>query len=156
MSQVTDRETEKAIMQYIMNDSRVDDREIDVHVEEGTVYLTGKVDSAAERQAVEEDVQAAAHVESCVNQITLRNYVERSDAELKEAVKHALMRDASADASQIEIGASNGEVLLRGQVDSYAQKKAVEDVVWWTPGVTNVVSRLQVGAEAAVPEDLKD
>jgi osmotically-inducible protein OsmY len=156
MSQVTDRETEAAILEYIKNDSRVDEDEIEVHVEEGTVYLMGRVDSAAERQAVEEDVQAAAHVEDMIDQITLRNYVERSDQELKEEVKHALMRDPTVDVEQIEIGASNGEVLLRGQIDTYAQKTAIEDIVWWTSGVTNVVSHLAVTAQDVVPEDLKE
>ena len=156
MSQVTDRETETLILDYLRNDSRVDDHEIEVHVEQGTIYLTGRVDSAAERQAVHEDVEAAAHVEDIVNQITLRNFVERTDQELKEEVKHALMRDGSADVAQLEIGANNGEVMLRGRVDSYLQKTAAEDVVWWTPGVTNVVSHLEVEAEDAIPEDLKD
>lgn len=156
MSQVTDREMESAIQLYLRNDSRVDDREVDVHVEEGTVYLTGRVDSAAERQAVQEDIQAAAHVEDMVNQITLRNFVERSDEELKEEVKHALMRDDSIDVRQIEIGTNNGEVALRGTLDSFAQKTEAEDVVWWTPGVTNVISHLEVQAESLIPDDLQD
>lgn len=156
MNQVTDRETEAAIIRFLENDSRVDNREIDVHVEEGTVYLMGRVDSAAERQAVQEDVEAAGHIESIVNQITLRNFVERTDQELKEEVKHALMRDASVNAEQIKIEAKAGEVTLQGPIESYSQKNAVEDVVWWTPGVTNVVSHLEVEAEDAIPEDLKD
>lgn len=156
MSQVTDRETESAILRFIESDTRVDDREIDVSVEEGTVYLTGRVDSAAERQAVQEDVEAAAPVECVVNQITLRNYVERTNEELKEEVRHALMRDGSVELQQIQISASEGEVVLHGCLQSYSQKNTVEDVVWWTPGVTNVVSRLEVQVEDAVPEDLKD
>lgn len=155
MSQLTDRETEAAILRFLQNDTRVDNREIDVHVEEGTVYLTGRVDSAAERQAVQEDVEAA-RAESVVNQITLRNYVQRTDRELKEEVKHALMRDASVEIEQIRIDAKNGEVILQGRMDSYAQKHAAEDVAWWTPGVTNVVSHLEVAAADAIPEDLKD
>lgn len=156
MSQVADREAEAVIMRHLRSDSRVDDREIDVHVEEGTVYLTGRVDSAAERQAVQEDVEVAVHAEGIVNQITLRNFVERSDKELKEVVRHALMRDDSADIGRIQIGTNNGEVMLRGRLESYAQKNKVEDVVWWTPGVTNVVSHLEVEVEDAIPDDLKD
>lgn len=156
MNQVTDRETEAAIMRFIESDTRIDGREIDVHVEQGTVYLTGRVDSAAERQAVQEDVEAAGHVEGVINQITLRNYVQRTDQELKEEVRHALMRDASVEIDKIEIMARDGEVTLQGRIDTYAQKNAAEDVVWWTPGVTNVTSHLEVMAEDAIPEDLKD
>lgn len=156
MNQVTDRETEAAIQRSIATDTRVDGREIDVHVEQGTVYLTGRVDSAAERHAVQEDVEAASHTEGVVNQITLRNFVERSDKELTEEVKHALMRDASVDVEQIKIEAKDGEVTLRGHIDSFAEKTSAEDVVWWTPGVTNVISHLEVAAQEAIPEDLKD
>ena len=46
---------------------------------------------------MEEDVETAARVEGVVNQITLRNYIERTDEELREAVRHALIRDASVD-----------------------------------------------------------
>lgn len=143
-------------MRLLRDDTRVDRSEIEVHVEEETVYLTGTVDSAAERQAVQEDVQAVAPAGSIVNQITLRNYVERTDDELREAVRHALIRDVSVDVGPIDVAAKDGEITLSGIVQSRAQRNAAEDVAWWTPGVTNVTSRLQVESESETPLDLKD
>lgn len=154
MNPLLDREIEGAIHQVLLADSRVDVGEVVVLVEDKTVFLTGTVDSAAERQAILEDVGTVAHVNDVVDNLVLRNYVERTDHELTEAVKHALGRDIVVDSAPIHVEAIKGEVILSGHIDSYAQKSAAEDVAWWTPGVTNVISHLVV--EDEIPADLKE
>lgn len=156
MSELADREMEESIRRFLAADSRVDMTEVNVCVEDRTALLCGTVDSAAERQAVLEDVRAAARVEDIVDQLVLRNFVERTDDELKEAVKHALARDIAVDAAFVSVEASEGEVALSGHVDSYSQKNVAEDVAWWTPGVTSVVSHLEVTDESGIPADLKE
>ena len=154
MGELADREMEESIRRFLTADSRVDMMEVDVCVEDRTVILSGTVDSAAERQAVVEDVKAAARVEDIVDQLVLRNFVERTDEELREAVRHALARDITVHAELVVVEAREGEVALSGCMDSYSQKTAAEDVAWWTPGVTNVVSHLEV--EDELPADLKE
>ena len=154
MGELADREIEESIRRFLAADSRVDTGEVDVAVEDRTVYLSGAVDTAAERQAILEDVRAAAYVEDVVEQLRLRNYIERTDDELTEAVKHALSRDLAVDAGPVGVSAVGGVVTLSGHVESYSQKNTAEDVAWWTPGVTDVVSRLQV--EEEIPADLKE
>lgn len=156
MNELGDRGIEEAIRRFLAADTRVDVGEIDITVEDRTVFLSGKVDSAAERQAILEDVGAAGRVEAVVDQLVLRNFVQRSDDELREAVKHALARDIAVDANPVTVEASEGSVVLRGHVDSYSQKNNAEDVAWWTPGVTNVVSHLEVEDEEDIPADLKE
>ena len=154
MGEMADREIEELARECIIADSRVDIGEIDVNVRDRIVYLSGKVDSAAERQAITEDISIIPGVIDVVDQLVLRNYVERTDDELREAVKHALARDIAVDASPVTVEAEEGKVVLRGHVDSYAQKNNAEDVAWWTPGVTEVISHLEV--EEDIPADLKD
>ena len=154
MGELADREMEESIRRFLTADSRVDMTEVDVCVEDRTALLSGTVDSAAERQAVVEDVRAAGRVEDIVDQLVLRNYVERTDQELREAVRNALARDIAVNAELVLVEAREGEVALSGHVDSYSQKTAAEDVAWWTPGVTNVVSHLEVEDEP--PADLKE
>lgn len=154
MAAVTDLGMEESIRRFLTADSRVDISEVEVRVEDGTAYLSGTVDSAAERQAIVEDVRAAARIDDVVDQLALRNYVERTDGELIEAVRHALVRDIAVQPAPIRVDARNGEIVLSGHVDSYARKNAVEDVAWWTPGVTAVVSHLEV--EDEIPADLKE
>jgi len=154
MNPLSDSEIEEAARRALLADTRVDVREVDVCVEEGTAFLTGAVDSAAERKAVLEDVRAVHGVKDVVDGLVLRNYVERTDEELREAVRHALVRDIAVGVDRIAVEAAGGQVTLSGMVDSHSQKNAAEDVAWWTPGVTDVVSRLQV--EDEIPADLKD
>lgn len=154
MGDLADREIEESIHRSLAADSRVDTGEIDVSAEDRTVFLSGTVDSAAERQAVLENVMATPRVDGAIDQLRLRNFVERTDEELTEAVKHALARDITVDERPLSVQAREGEVTLTGHVDSRSRKNTVEDVAWWTPGVTNVVSHLQV--EEEIPADLKE
>jgi len=154
MNVLADRVIEESIRRFLVADSRVDVGEVVVHVEDRTIFLSGTVDSAAERHAVLEDVRAVARIDDIVDNLDLRNYVERTDEELTEAVKHALARDIIVDSAPILVEARNGEVVLSGRIDSYLQKSAAEDVAWWTSGVTNVVSHLVV--EDEIPADLKE
>lgn len=154
MNALADRQIEESIRRFLAADSRVDTGEVDVHVEDRTVFVSGSVDSAAERQAVLDDIRAAVGVQDVVDDLILRNYIERTDEELTEIVRHSLARDSSVGPSSILVQASKGAVTLSGQVESHSLKHAAEDVAWWTPGVTNVVSHLEVGDEIAA--DLKE
>ncbi|MCE5197641.1 MAG: BON domain-containing protein [Armatimonadota bacterium] len=148
-----DRDIEERLTRALSKDSRIDLSEITVRVDEGVVYLTGTVDSAAERQAAQEDIYAAASVRQVVDQLRLRNYIERTDEELRESVKQVLVRDIDLDARPISVEASNGVVILSGCVASYAQKSEAETIAWWTPGVTDVVSHLEVDS---IPEPIDE
>lgn len=147
MVRPSDTLVEELARRVLKNDSRVDVSEIQVTVEDGVVYLSGTVDSAAERRAAREDLLAAPEVGQVVDDLKLRNYIERTDEELREAVKRALIRDIDVDPRRIEIQASRGAVILGGLVPSYAQKAEAESVAWWTSGVVEVTNRLEVDGQ---------
>jgi osmotically-inducible protein OsmY len=150
--QPRDRELENLIKHMLVEDTRVDPKEVNLRVENGVVHLEGTVDSAAERKAVYDDVEAVAGVTQIDDNLKLRNFIERSDDELMEAVKQDLMRAPYVNASGIDIIAHNGEVTLKGRVQNFAEKSAAENVAWWTPGVLNVVSQLSA-EETDLSED---
>ena len=152
MAALTDREMTDLVNRVLSRDSRVDPREIEVRVENGVVYVSGAVDSAAERRAAQEDIESTP-AERVVDTIRLRNFVERTDEELQAAVKQALVRDIAVDAGPVEVEARSGAVTLVGRTASYAQKYAAEDVAWWTPGVTDVVSHLEVDGFSEPPDE---
>ncbi|MCL5104658.1 MAG: BON domain-containing protein [Armatimonadetes bacterium] len=148
-----DRKVEELVTSVLSKDSRIDFSEIKVKVENGVVYLSGTVDSAAERRAAQEDLESAPPVETVVDQLTLRNFIERTDEELAESVRRALIRDITLDARQIKVEATGGVVTLSGRVESYAQKSAAENVALWTPGVVDVISHLEAGPLPGPPEE---
>lgn len=154
LDNITDSDLHRMITSALQEDPRVDMNEVDVRVQRGVVYLSGEVDSAAERHAIQESIRSTGAAGSVVDELTLRNYVERTDDELRGAVKQALIRDISIDAGNVEIDTAGGAVTLRGHVSSYAQKMNAETVAWWTPGVINVTNRLDVDGLGDTPEDI--
>lgn len=146
-------ELKKSVMDVLARDTRIDEKEINVRVEEGAVFVEGTVDSAAERKAAVLDIQRTPGVKSVVDYLRLRNYIERTDSELEEAVKQDLMRDPYVDPATIGIRAHAGEIKLQGRVRTYAEKHAAENVTLWTPGVTDMISDLEVEEEEELAEE---
>ena len=68
----------------------------------------------------------------------------RSDERIREEISDALMNDAEIDASEIEIEVQNGEVVLRGSVDSREAKRAAEDLAESVQGVNDVRNEIRV------------
>ena len=143
----------RMVLDAFSADSRIDKREVQFEVKDGVVHLRGAVDSAAESRAAEEDVYATGQVTSVVNGLTLRNYIERTDEELRQSVRRALRRDLAVEDDRIHVETADGVVTLSGSVCGHRGKAAAENVAWWTPGVTGVVSRIEIEGAASPPED---
>lgn len=146
----SDAQIREEVERLLRETSRVDWHEVQVAVADSIVTLTGAVDSAREKRnarQLAEDVQGVRHVD---DQMQVKNFVKRPDAELAEEVRHALLRDAYVESTTIEVSANAGEIQLDGSVPTYHMRKAVEDVTWWTPGVINVDNLLLVTDEEFV------
>lgn len=71
-----------------------------------------------------------------------------SDAALRERVQSALAFEPSIDEPHIGVAVENGVVTLTGHVETYAQKKAAEDVVQRVKGVRGIAQEIEVRAAA--------
>jgi hypothetical protein len=70
-----------------------------------------------------------------------RNYT-RTDDRIIEDINEQLTRDPEIDATEIEVTCQNGEVILRGAVDSREEKRRAEDIaedVWGVKAVNNQI-----------------
>jgi osmotically-inducible protein OsmY len=150
---MTDVELGNLIDEVLCSDTRVDRGEVSIRVKDGIVHVSGTVDSAAERHAAIEDIQTVVLAKMVVDSLKLKNYVERTDEELRAEVRQALARDKAVDVAGVAVNARAGTVVLDGTVESRAQKLAIESVAWWTPGVTEVVNRLRVEGIPEPPDD---
>jgi len=72
-----------------------------------------------------------------------KNYT-RSDERIREDINDRLTDSDYLDASGIEVGVVNCEVILTGTVDSRYAKRLAEDIAEDVSGVTNVENRLRV------------
>jgi osmotically-inducible protein OsmY len=68
--------------------------------------------------------------------------------DLKSQIQKALVRNAQTDASRITVEVQGSEVILRGTVSSYAEKKAAEETACSASGVTDVHNRMIVSLPA--------
>jgi osmotically-inducible protein OsmY len=141
---------------------RVDDYLVDVAVEDGQVRLSGFVGSDFEReQAVRNArVSGVRSVDDsdlkvrwwARDEMIRKDMADKSDEEIREAVKDALVFDPRTLAFQPEVKVENGVVTLRGTVDNLkARRSAAQDAVN-TIGVHRVKNLLKVRSK----EDLTD
>jgi len=69
---------------------------------------------------------------------------KRSDNRIEEDINDRLTDHPYIDASEIEVGVTNGEVVLSGSVDDRSSKRLAEDITEEVSGVHNVENRLRV------------
>jgi osmotically-inducible protein OsmY len=78
-----------------------------------------------------------------------RNY-RRSDERIREDVSDRLMDDPHIDASDVEVGVADGEVVLTGTVDSRFAKRHAEDLAESVAGIKHVQNNLRVAQSGSM------
>lgn len=154
-----DGEIENEIEQTLRWNTLVDDNLINVSVNGGKVALSGTVASAAEERLAETDAWVAGvtsvdtsklSVEGWARDDKLRGnkYVAKSEDELRDAVKAALLYDPRVMSFNVDVDVAGSWVTLRGEVDNLKAKRAAEQDAENTVGVSYVDNRLKVRLDA--------
>ena len=139
----TDTEIAEIVKNALRWNSAVNEDLIEVKVDNGWVYLDGKVDWAYQKTSVQQSVESLLGVRGVTNNITLK--VQTPDTgEIKRKIAAAFHRSATIDSSAITIEASGDKVILHGKVSSYAEKKEAERVAWSAPGVLHVDNQIMI------------
>lgn len=150
-----DGEIKKEIEERLANDVRVDDMMIDVAVKDGNVTLSGWVGSLAEKNRALRDAYVAGTKDVDFTKLEIdwwaRNkmkrtnyYVDRSDKEIKKAVKDAFLYDPRIFSFEPQVRVVGGIVILSGIVDNVGAKVAAEKDAENVTGVLRVRNRLKV------------
>jgi osmotically-inducible protein OsmY len=114
---------------------------IKVIVSNGWITLEGEVEWHFQKERAEEAVRRVRGVKGVVNSILIKPRV--SPADVKRRIEEALKRSAEVDASRISVE-TNGAIVLKGTVRSWAEREEAERAVWSAPGVTKVENRIAV------------
>jgi osmotically-inducible protein OsmY len=138
----SDADIADAVVQALEANVLVPHDAIDVRVSDGWVRLEGAVDWNYHRTGAEEAVQQLPGVRGVTNLITVKPQVTIHD--VRERIEAALRRNADLEAHRIKVEARDGKVILRGHVQSWAERAAAEAAAWAAPGVTTVEDELLV------------
>lgn len=117
---------------------------IKVTVKGGVVTLEGEVEWNYQRDRAERAVRWLKGVKSVSNLIKLKP--QTSPSEIKRKIEEAFRRSAEIDANRITVETNGSEVILRGTVRSWAERREAERAAWAAPGVTKVDNRITIGA----------
>ncbi|WP_043319181.1 BON domain-containing protein [Microbulbifer sp. HZ11] len=125
---------------------------INTDVSDGVVLLTGEVESNVDRRLAEELISSVDGVKSVENKLSIANNEpigekinrEYVDAKIATVVKTRLLMDREVAGTDIDVTSKNGTIILRGLVQSGAEKDLAEAIARNTNDVDKVENKLKV------------
>jgi osmotically-inducible protein OsmY len=133
----TDAQIRADVEQALLDDPATDVFDINVNVKNGSVLLTGMVDSWQEEQLCKLVAKEVIGVKKVKSDIAVSQKSSRPDAEIKAEIERRLAYDVWVDDVLIDIKVLRGNVILSGTVGSLAEKTRAYRSAW-VAGVTSV------------------
>lgn len=135
---------------------------IDVHVEQGTAVLKGKVENQVDRELAERIALDTQGIQKVDNQLeidanvaaepgTKANIAQRfEDATLTATVKSKLLWNSVTQALNIDVDSEAGVVTLKGRANSPEGKDLAGSLASNTDGVTSVNNLISISAADSI------
>jgi osmotically-inducible protein OsmY len=154
----SDRQVQQEVLRELRWDSRVDETEVGVELDNGIVTLTGTVNSYAKKLAAREAAHRVVGVLDVADDIQVKwpGGHDRTDTDIARAVRTTLEWDAFVPDQKIRSTVTDGFVILEGEVATLREKEDTEAAVRNLAGVKGVRNRLFVAAIRADPAKLRE
>ena len=137
-----------AVMRQLDWDPEVDASAVGVAAKNGTVTLSGFIDTYAGKLAAERAAKRVHGVRAVANDIEVRLRLERTDADIAQDAARALeLRSTIPESVQAVV--HNGRLTLTGKVDWLYQKESAGTAVRHVRGVRHVLNHISVAPRAA-------
>ena len=153
----TDAEIQQDVLRELKWDTRVDQTDVGVAVDDGVVTLSGTVTNWATRYAAMQAAHRVAGVLDVANDIQVKppGSGTPNDTEIAQAVRNALVWDVFVPETRIRSTVSDGVVTLEGEVDSWAESDDAEAAVRNLAGVRSVVNEIVVQGPAVEAAEVR-
>lgn len=140
----TDAEIEDAVEDAWLYDPRVDSFNLHASSNNGKVILTGEVDNFAAKWSAADDARHTQGVWKVTNLVRVRTTEFRSDEEIAEDIRSALLRDPYVERFELNTEVINGRAYLDGEVGTHFERNQAETLAGMVKGVLNVVNNIDV------------
>ena len=137
-----DDEIARRVLDTLKWSTLVPDERVQVKVEDGWVTLSGNLEWNYQKVGAADAIRHIAGVRGVSNAIALAP--KPASGDVKKRIEDALRRHAEVEAHNIRVEVSGNKVTLTGTVRALAERSAVEDAAWATPGVHSIDDRLTV------------
>lgn len=142
---VPDQEIAAAVRRFVNSEPLTDSQQIEVSVERGVVTLSGDVETLAAKRALVERASDVLGVRDVNDRLSVSTSGESSqDRRIEQQVIAGLAANSLTEAYQISVGVNDAKVHLAGQVDSWFERDAADDVVANVRGVRSIENDLIV------------
>ncbi len=139
-----DDEIRTDVLKALILDPTTSQYDTDVEVAKGVATLSGKVNSWAEKQLVEDTVKGVKGVKGIKNELSINININRPDSEIKAEIEHILDLDPYLNNGLVDVNVQEGRVSLTGTVSSVAEKTTAYNDAW-AAGIKSVdISGLEV------------
>jgi osmotically-inducible protein OsmY len=138
----SDTDIARAAVNALEWNSAVPRNQVKVLVEKGWITLEGTVEFHYQRTEAEIAVRYLLGVRGVTNQIAVKPSV--SATIVKGQIETALERAAEIDAKKIVVETHGNQVVLRGNVKTWAERDQAEHAAWAAPGVASVQNRIEI------------
>jgi osmotically-inducible protein OsmY len=140
--QRSDADIAEAAIGALKWDAFIPKDRVQVTVSKGWVTLKGDVDWQFQKEEAERRVRNLKGVLGVSNLISVAPHVKPSD--VKKRIEEALVRSVKTDAKNIDVDVQGSKVILKGTVQSYAEKEEAEHAAWQAPGISMVEDQISV------------
>lgn len=127
---IDDAMLQKDITDAWLRDPATESYELQAKANNGTVTLSGDVQSWQEKQLALKVAKGVRGVKEIEDNIEINYTSDRADREIENEVEQALYWDVYVDASLIQVNVNNGKVKLKGIVGSAAEKNYAISTAW--------------------------
>lgn len=142
----------RAINAELSYDGLVPNLGVDIESANGIVTLTGAVDNLSAKRRATRIAETVRGVRAVSNRIVIEPGQAISDDKLARNVNEALLVDPATDSYEIDVSATNGTVVLKGVVDSWAEQDLADSVAGAVRGVREVDNQLIVKYDNVRPD----
>lgn len=142
--QLTDREAEQLLINRLQEHGLLEVSEPEVWVRQGTAYIEGTVPNLRQKKLAGDIARQVNGIREVVNRLRITPLPVLDDDSLRKHIRRALVRNPKIDESRVTVAVMNGVVYLGGFASTAAEKRLAEQEAWSTPGVREIVNRVEV------------